>query len=74
MSGIEKQLFDWKEWDDLDTIDMVFYDVTLKAKIGKFEAGTKFDSVALILSKSTIELYEKGSSIPHTFDLKLTVE
>jgi hypothetical protein len=40
---MEKQLFDWEEWDVSDEGVYVFVTCTLKIPIGQFEAGDQFD-------------------------------
>lgn len=54
---MEKQLFNWVKWDQQDTGAFMFYDVTLKAKVGEFEAGTKFDTAYVDYQRGTLEFY-----------------
>ncbi len=42
---MEKQLFDWEEYDENDTADFMFYKVTLKQDIGLYKKGTQLNYV-----------------------------
>ena len=70
--NIENQLFTWKGWDEHDTLDLQFYDVTLKVDIGEFKAGSNFETVAFLLSSSRLVLYDDLGG-EHVFPLVLTV-
>jgi len=39
-------------------MDCYFYNCTLKKEIGNFKIGEKFSSIAFIMSKAIIELYQ----------------
>ena len=56
---MEEQLFTWKTWDTIDTMDFFFYDCELLVPIGEhpmhFAAGTKIKSVAMMYSKGIME-------------------
>ena len=43
MSSLENQLFEWKEWDELDSSVLEFTGIKLVRPIGMFPAGTEFD-------------------------------
>jgi len=47
---MEKELFEWSEWDG-DAECMTFYEPVLLVQIGKFPPGTKFDSATIIQSE-----------------------
>ena len=70
---MEKQLFDWISWDELDTVEM-FYEVTLKIDIGEYKAGTAFDYAAVDYEKGLLEFYDDGDEPIASFKLKLIVE
>lgn len=49
---MEKTLFDWKDWDLIDTLVFCFYNCNLKIPIGKFAAGCEVGCIVMD--------YEKG--------------
>jgi hypothetical protein len=55
MESLEMQLFDWEDWDG-DQECIVFSPITLKVPIGKFPAGTKFDSATILYTKAILQL------------------
>jgi len=68
---MEKQLFDWEGWDDVDVACYQFYKVKLKVKIGNFEPNTEFDSAMVDYQKGLLCLYLKEES--YDFHLTLNV-
>ena len=44
---MEKQVFDWEDYDEVDTAVFNFYDCTLKAQIGKYVVGSIFSSICV---------------------------
>ncbi|BAY20753.1 hypothetical protein NIES2100_04970 [Calothrix sp. NIES-2100] len=54
--SIQSQLFDYKDWDQADTMCFQFYDVILKIDIAEFKVGTKFHCVYIDFSKSKLVL------------------
>lgn len=58
----ETQMFDWKDWDQLDTFAFAFYNVTLTIKIGEYDIGTHFDFADVDYENSLVNFYlnEKG--------------
>jgi hypothetical protein len=60
--SMEREWFDWSGWDG-DQEMMQFYNVVLNKKIGKLEAGTKFSSVCIDFSRSTIEFYDDMNEV-----------
>jgi len=69
---IEHQLFDWEGWDQVGGMDLFFYNVTLKVKIGQFEAGTKLPGAALLIESSILSLVDQNN-VEHAFELTLNV-
>lgn len=69
---MENQLFEWKGWDEIDTMAFYFYDCTLKKQVGKFKAGNHFDSIAMMYDKAIIQL-ERGGEVVGTYELVLRV-
>lgn len=70
--SLEYQLFEWKQWDEMDIGDAIFYDVTLKVPVGEFKAGQKFHSVYWKGSDSTITFYDDNHT-EYMFELKVSV-
>lgn len=70
---MEKILFTWEEWDEVDTMTFVFFNVTLIRDLGAIKAGTHFDSAEMNYDKGKLELYE-GENVAATFKLRLEVE
>ena len=70
--GLEFQLFDWDEWEEVDVGDLLYYPVTLKVKIGQFDIGEKLDNALLRMSDSKLVLQKDEKE--YTFDLLLSVK
>lgn len=71
---LERQLFNWDGWDQVDTMDLQFYNVELKVPIGSFEVGHKFAIAIVSGSTSTLQLWEDDEGkVYHEFELKLSV-
>ncbi len=56
---LEHQLFEWKDWDG-DHECMIYYNPVLKVQIGKFPAGTKFDTAAIMFDQAVLQLCDTG--------------
>lgn len=52
--SLDSILFDWEGWDKLSEMSTVFYDCTLKIKLGEFKPGESFYSIILDLERSLI--------------------
>lgn len=50
---MEKELFNWDEWDG-EPECMTFYNIELKKPIGKFPEGTKFNSATILQGGSIV--------------------
>jgi hypothetical protein len=71
---IERQLFDWDGWDQVDTFALQFYNVVLKVPIGEFEVGHKFENAVFCGETSALQLLEDyDSDIYHEFELKISI-
>lgn len=73
---MERELFDWEGWDQQDTMDFTFYNVTLKVPVGPFPAGEKFDSALIAFNTGVLKLYRHADDETPAaqFKLRLTVE
>lgn len=56
--SIENQLFAWDGWDQLDTMQFVFYNCILLVSVLGFPAGAEFSSITIDYSNSQIEFYK----------------
>jgi hypothetical protein len=58
---MEKELFDWEEWDQADgptgTAD-VFYKVKLKVRVGGYSPGSTFDQAVVDTIHGVLTLYD----------------
>lgn len=68
----EHQLFTWEGWDQLDTADLQFYDVTLTVQVGDHPAGTKFPVAFVLASQSMVVLMDDKDE-EFAYELKLSV-
>jgi len=71
---MEKQFFDWNDWDTIDTMSFQFYDCTLKQAIGKYEKGRVIESILIEFEESRMTFYDEDNHVRDTFKLKLVVE
>jgi len=69
---LEHQLFTWDGWDEMQTGDLQFHDVTLIAQIGEHPAGTKFPAALFIGSQSMLVLMDDKDE-EFAYDLSLKV-
>lgn len=72
--ALEKQLFDWEDWDEAtgEVGDMAFYNVKLTHSIGEFAAGTEFPAAFWMAGSSLIVLVDDQDT-QHTFELNVSV-
>lgn len=78
---MERQLFDWKEWDEQGMGSLYFEGVTLKVPVGKFDEGAYFDFAYVDYDKGHLQLGNhlgldhdgKPLMETHDFALKLSV-
>jgi hypothetical protein len=74
---VECKLFDWESWDQQDVACLSFNEVVLKVRVGKFEAGTKFDFAFVNYDEGYLQLGNNlgndhdGKPLQETFDFKL---
>lgn len=58
---MEKQWFEWREWDQLDAFIVLFMDCTLIADVGPYKAGQMFDSITMNYEDGTIQFRKTDS-------------
>lgn len=71
---MEKELFDWSAYDELDTLVMGFYDCTLKQELGGFPPGHKFSMIELNFRDGALSLFENEDDSPINLQLELKVK
>ncbi len=73
--SIENQLFAWDGWDQLDTMQFVFYKCVLSVSMLGFPAGAEFSSITIDYSNSQIEFFKNSGNEPpvKTGTLRLSV-
>jgi hypothetical protein len=65
---MEGQLFDWKSWDTIDTMDFFFYDCELLVPVGQYPIGTKIKSIAMMYGSGVMEFYAEEENSPTKTD------
>ena len=70
---MEKRLFDWLEWDDLDVGHFLFFDCTLKQDIGALKKGTLIDSISVNYQNGELVAYDEEGSVITRVKLALIV-
>lgn len=64
--SLEKQIFSWNGWDEVDAGILQFYNVELSIPVGEFPVGEKFDCAVFSNLNSELVLIkndENGSLI-----------
>lgn len=54
-----EEYFEYRDWEEVDTMVMGLYDVILRKKIGEFDKGSYFSSVMVDIEDSVIRLIDK---------------
>lgn len=71
---MEKQLFTWRQWDDIGNMLFVYYGITLVVDIGNHKAGENFPEADLNYGSGELTLFKDQAEKGETFKLKLVVE
>jgi len=71
---MERQLFDWENWDSVDEGAMIFYDITMKVDISYIKIGTKFKSVCVDYQRGLLEFYDDEGKPMCKWKLELKVK
>lgn len=69
---METTLFDYEEYDILDTLILQYYDCTLKVDIGRFKAGDKIDCIVMNCDEGKITLCL--STVEFTYNLSFNID
>lgn len=57
---MEKKIFKWEAWDEIETGMFQFTDVELVCQVGQFAPKTKFEHAVLDYNKGTLTLGTGG--------------
>lgn len=69
---MEKTIFDWKDWDAIDTFLFNFYNCTFIRDFGPFRAGEEVDVIGINYQAGIITEYDiDGNEIRN---VKITLE
>ena len=72
-SSLECQLFTWESWEQFDTVEFVFLDVTLLKDLGPFKAGEKFSSATVDYEHSRLDLQKEPEALRQGFKFSLSL-
>jgi hypothetical protein len=72
---MEKHLFDWKDWDDLDAMEFAFTNCILKVDIGSHKAGDEIPCITMNYENGTMGLYftEEAEEADEVYPLSFNV-
>lgn len=70
---MEDQLFEWSDWDSVDTFCMTFYRCILKVDIGTYPKGSIIPSIMIDFGQSLMVFYNNEGNETSLFNLKLSV-
>jgi hypothetical protein len=71
---MEKRLFNWESWDDIDILDFQYHNCTLNIPIGPYAAGSRIDVIFLSYERGEMNFYKNGAKDPILkFKLQLEV-
>lgn len=71
---MEKELFDWVDWEEVDSGSFIFFHITLKKQIDKFPVGTGFSSASLDYGNGKLEFRDEKDDLMGDFQLELKVK
>lgn len=73
--GFETEYFEWKEWDELGVMEILFSDCTLKKDIGTFKRGDFIDSITIDFNNCKMEFYTQISGkVIETFKIGMCID
>lgn len=72
---MEKEFFEYEDWDPLDTLVLCFYNCILLKQIGIFPPGTYVASITMDYEKGYISIYKniEDSDTEYKYKLKLSI-
>ena len=57
---MEKQLFNWIGWDQVDPMVFMFYNCTFNTDVGKYKKGDTASSVLMDYSQGIIQIFDES--------------
>lgn len=69
---METTLFNYENYDLLDTLSLQFYNCVLKVDIGRFKAGDEIDCIIMNYDRGKITLCV--STVEFTYNLSLNID
>lgn len=69
---MEKEFFDFEDWDELDIAICQYYNCRLNKDINQFNKGSEFEMITMDYSRGIITLYKEGDK-SYTFPLILSI-
>jgi hypothetical protein len=70
---VERELFNWENWDLLDTGVFQFMDITLVKDIGRLKKGERYAQAVLSFQEGTLEIYDGKNWLIDRFKLSLEI-
>ena len=54
---IERQFFTWKDWDELGTLTLCFYNCVFTKDVGTYKKGQKVPRINMDYETSTMDIF-----------------
>lgn len=71
---MEKQLFNWTDWETVDEGYFNFYDVVTRVQIGEITPNSRFECASVDYTTGVLEFYSEDSeTVLHRFNLQLVI-
>ena len=58
-----KDIFNFEDWDQLDTNIFIYYDVDFKQDFGLFKRGSSYKTMTIDYDEGTITIYKDNDEI-----------
>lgn len=71
---MEQELFEWKEWDQYDTMFFTFHNCTLRKDIGGFKVGDFMECINVNYEDGVLELIQDFDNEEDTITLRMRLE
>jgi hypothetical protein len=70
---MERQLFDWETWDEVEYGFNQYYNCTLKVPIGLLSRGDLVDAIAVDFNRGILEVYSDNQVVsgPHSLYMEI---
>jgi hypothetical protein len=70
---LEKQMFDWEEYDTVDTMVLQFYNAVLKQDIGNYTRGTTIECIVFDVEHAKMRFFTNDGTLLDEFDLSISI-